>query len=426
MNKRRTLNHSIIYILASILQALFPFILLPILTRYSSQSNFGLLMVLISMATILSFVFTFGVPAILTRELIFDKANIQLYKNSAVKFQSLLILVSLLSLGLSRISWVAGNLSLVLLVISVSLALSVIQIQLSILRSEFRVNTYVLLAISSTSFPLLITTISALLGSKTNLFVFAVSTFLVAGIVQLKKSFLLPNYKDFASLGGLIAIGYPMIFHSVSISFFQYGDKVAGYLGFGSELAAEITIISLFMTAPMLLLSSINNAWLPSVLERFKKNENQGYLFSNKVSKQLSILIFALSCAMIVSISKVINLFVPNSYNQIDISKSIIIGITFSPLYILYLQNTHIVTITKKFKTLAKITPIAALCQFFFTFILVKSIGLTAPAIGMLVALSFQAFLISIAVGDFKKLSKAPLISTITLSLFSYTYLYLL
>jgi O-antigen/teichoic acid export membrane protein len=217
-----------------------------------------------------------------------------------------------------------------------------------------------------------------------------------------------------------------MIFHSVAISLFQYGDKLAGYLGIGSDLVAEIAITSLFMTAPMLLLSSINNAWLPSDLEHFSKNENSGYFFSNKVSRQLSALTFILGIVLIVSVSALISYIVPENYNQIEISKSIIIGLSFTPLYVLYLQNTHVIAMTKKFKILAKITPTAAFIQFVFTFVFVKSIGLSAPAIGLLVALAFQALLISIAVGKSSQLSKAPILSTILLSIFSFSYLNLL
>jgi hypothetical protein len=56
----------------------------------------------------------------------------------------------------------------------------------------------------------------------------------------------------------------------------------------------------------------------------------------------------------------------------------------------------------------------------------VKSIGLTAPAIGLLVALAFQALLISIAVGKSSQLSKAPILTTIFLSIFSFSCLTLL
>ena len=423
MNKRRTLNHSIIYILGSGVQALIPFILIPLLTQNSSQSTFGLLMVMISLATVLSFVLSFGIPIVLTRELVFDESNSDTYKKLALKFQSLLFWLAALTIVLASNNAISGNLLIFLFGLSSAYSLAIIQIRLSILRAEFKPKAYALLAISSTGIPLVTTYIFSLNGDQNMLFTFTAAALVVAGIIQLKSLFLLPNYKNLVSIAGLVAIGYPMIFHSVAISLFQYGDKLAGYLGIGSDLVAEIAITSLFMTAPMLLLSSINNAWLPSDLEHLSKNETSGYFLSNKVSRQLSALTLVIAILLIVSVSTLINYIVPENYDQIEISKSIIIGLSFTPLYILYLQNTHIIAMKKKFKIMAKITPAAALIQFIFTFVFVKSIGLTAPAIGLMVALAFQALVISIAVGKYSQLSKAPILSTIFLSMFSYFYL---
>jgi O-antigen/teichoic acid export membrane protein len=426
MNKRRTLNHSIIYILGSGVQALIPFILIPLLTQNSSQSTFGLLMVMISLATVLSFVLSFGIPVVLTRELVFDESNSDTYKKLALKFQSLLFWLAALTIVLASNNAISGNLLIFLFGLSSAYSLAIIQIRLSVLRAEFKPNAYALLAISSTGIPLVTTYIFSLNGGQNMLFTFTTAVLAVAGIIQLKSLFLLPNYKNLVSIAGLVAIGYPMIFHSVAISLFQYGDKLAGYLGIGSDLVAEIAITSLFMTAPMLLLSSINNAWLPSDLEHLSKNETSGYFLSNKVSRQLSALTLVIAILLIVSVSTLINYIVPENYGQIEISKSIIIGLSFTPLYILYLQNTHIIAMKKKFKIMAKITPAAALIQFIFTFVFVKSIGLTAPAIGLLIALAFQALLISIAVGKSSQLSKAPILATFVLSVFSFSYLTLL
>jgi O-antigen/teichoic acid export membrane protein len=426
MNKRRTLNHSIIYILGSGLQALIPFLIIPSLTRNVSQSSFGLLMVMISLATVMSFIMSFGIPIVLTRELVFDKLNSSTYKDLASKIQSVLLWVSIIIILLIITGGFSEKLEILLFSFSVASSLAIVQIQLSILRAEFKAKSYAFLAISSTGIPLLVTNFFSLYGSRDLLLPFATSVLIVAGILQLKTLFIFPNYKNFISIVALVAIGYPIIFHSVAISLFQYGDKLAGYLGLGSELVAEITITSLFMTAPMLLLSSINNAWLPSDLEHFHKSENSGYFFSNKVSNRLSILTLAVGIVLIVSISTLLKYFVPQNYNQFEIAQSVIIGLSLTPIYILYLQNTHIIAMTKKFKTLAKITPIAALIQFVFTFVFVKFIGIKAPAIGLIVALVLQAILISLAVGKFNKLSKAPIISALALSAFSYSFLYLL
>jgi O-antigen/teichoic acid export membrane protein len=383
-------------------------------------------MVMISLATVLSFILSFGIPIVLTRELVFDESNSNTYKKLALKFQSLLFWFAALTIVLASNDSISGNLLIFLFGLSSAYSLAIIQIRLSILRAEFKPKAYALLAISSTGIPLVTTYIFSLNGDQNMLFAFSAAVLAVAGIIQLKSLFLLPNYKNLVSIAGLVAIGYPMIFHSVAISLFQYGDKLAGYLGIGSDLVAEIAITSLFMTAPMLLLSSINNAWLPSDLEHLSKNETSGYFLSNKVSRQLSALTLVIAILLIVSVSALINYIVPENYDQIEISKSIIIGLSFTPLYILYLQNTHIIAMKKKFKIMAKITPAAALIQFIFTFVFVKSIGLTAPAIGLLVALAFQALLISIAVGKSSQLSKAPILATFVLSVFSFSYLTLL
>jgi O-antigen/teichoic acid export membrane protein len=358
--------------------------------------------------------------------LVFDESNSNTYKDLALKVQSVLFWIAALTIVLASNISISGNLLIMLFGLSSASSLAIIQIRLSILRAEFKPRAYALLAISSTGIPLVTTYIFSLNGDQNMLFTFTAAVLAVAGIIQLKSLFLLPNYKNLVSIAGLVAIGYPMIFHSVAISLFQYGDKLAGYLGIGSDLVAEIAITSLFMTAPMLLLSSINNAWLPSDLEHFSKNETSGYFFSNKVSRQLSALTLVLGIVLIVSVSALISYIVPENYDQTEISKSIIIGLSFTPLYVLYLQNTHVIALTKKFKILAKITPTAAFIQFVFTFVFVKSIGLTAPVIGLLVALAFQALLISIAVGKSSQLSKAPILSTILLSIFSFSYLTLL
>ncbi|MFM7979187.1 MAG: hypothetical protein ACKPKO_07710, partial [Candidatus Fonsibacter sp.] len=69
--------------------------------------------------------------------------------------------------------------------------------------------------------------------------------------------------RDTLKLKSLIKSSYPMVAHGVAISLFQYGDKIAGFLGVDSKFSAEIAILSLILTGPMLLLNTLNNAWLP-------------------------------------------------------------------------------------------------------------------------------------------------------------------
>jgi hypothetical protein len=116
-------------------------------------------------------------------------------------------------------------------------------------------------------------------------------------------------------------------------------------------------------------------------------------------------------------------IFVPDTYNLGEITRAIVIGISFTPLYVLYLQNTHLLTMNKKFKSLGKITPISAFIQFFFTFGLISVIGLKAPAYGLLIAVSIQVTLTTMSANSFPKLNKLPLYMALFLSVFSFVYL---
>ena len=421
MNK--TLKHSYVYITGSLLQALIPFLIIPVLTRSTSQSEFGFVMLLISIGTVLSFGFTLGIPAVLSRELIFDENKSVHLKKLSASYQALMIWLAAFIYFITILINFAPSLKILFLGLVLALSLAGIQIKLSILRAEFKSTQFAFLAIASTATPLIVITILPNFLNVDLYRTYSGITVLVLLITNISNLFPKFGFTFLKETKDLVLIGYPIIFHGIAISLFQYGDKIASYLGFGAELVSQVVIISLFMTAPMLLLSTINNAWLPASLESFKKSSGNGFSFLYKTSQNLTLLI-TLVCVILIILSKtLVSIFVPDNYNSAEITRAIVIGISFTPLYVLYLQNTHLLTMNKKFKSLGKITPISALIQFFFTFGLISVIGLNAPAYGLLLAISIQVTLTTISAKSFSKLNKLPLYLTGLLSVFSFVYL---
>ena len=157
MNK--TLRHSYIYIIGSLLQALVPFLLIPILTRNSTQSEFGFVMLLISIGTVLSFGFSLGIPAVLSRELIFQEDSSLHLKKVSASYQTLLLLLAIIIYLLTLFINVATPSKILLLGVVLALCLAGIQIKLSVLRAEFKSVLFASLAIASTAVPLLAITI---------------------------------------------------------------------------------------------------------------------------------------------------------------------------------------------------------------------------------------------------------------------------
>ena len=421
MNK--TLKHSYVYITGSLLQALIPFLIIPVLTRSTSQSEFGLVMLLISIGTVLSFGFSLGIPAVLSRELIFDENRSVHLKKLSAGYQALMIWLAAIIYFITILISFTPSINILFLGLVLALSLAGIQIKLSVLRAEFKSKQFAFLAIASTATPLIAITILPnflIVDLYRTYSGITVLILLITNISNLFSKFGLTFLKETKDL---VLIGYPIIFHGIAISLFQYGDKIASYLGIGAELVSQVVIISLFMTAPMLLLSTINNAWLPASLESFKKSSENGFSFLYKTSQNLTLFI-TLVCVILIILSKpLVSIFVPDNYNLNEITRAILIGISFTPLYVLYLQNTHLLTMNKKFKSLGKITPISALIQFFFTFGLISVIGLNAPAYGLLLAISIQVTLTTISAKSFSKLNKLPLYLTGSLSIFSFVYL---
>ena len=380
-------------------------------------------MLLISIGTVLSFGFSLGIPAVLSRELIFDEDKSVHLKKLSASYQTLMIWLAAIIYFITILINFAPSLEILFLGLVLALSLAGIQIKLSVLRAEFKSTQFAFLAIASTATPLIAITILPNFINVDLYRTYSGITVLVLLITNISNLFPKFGFAFLKETKDLVLIGYPIIFHGIAISLFQYGDKIASYLGIGAELVSQVVIISLFMTAPMLLLSTINNAWLPASLESFKKSSGNGFSFLYKTSQNLTLFI-TLVCMILIILSKpLVSIFIPDNYNIIEIARAIIVGISFTPIYVLYLQNTHLLTMNKKFKSLGKITPISALIQFFLTFGLISVIGLNAPAYGLLLAISIQVTLTTISAKSFPNLNKLPLYLTGLLSFFSFVYL---
>jgi O-antigen/teichoic acid export membrane protein len=380
-------------------------------------------MLLISIGTVLSFGFSLGIPAVLSRELIFDENRSVHLKKLSTGYQTLMIWSAAIIYVTTLFINFSPSLKILFLGLVLALSLAGIQIKLSILRAEFKSTQFAFLAIASTATPLIAITILPNFLNVDLYRTYSGITVLVLLTTNISNLFPKFEFTFLKETKELVLIGYPIIYHGIAISLFQYGDKIASYLGIGAELVSQVVIISLFMTAPMLLLSTINNAWLPASLESFKKSSGNGFSFLYKTSQNLTLFI-TLVCMILIILSKpLVSIFIPDNYNVVEIAGAIIVGISFTPIYVLYLQNTHLLTMNKKFKSLGKITPISALIQFFFTFGLISVIGLNAPAYGLLLAISIQVTLTTISAKSFAKLNKLPFYLTGVLSVFSFVYL---
>ena len=414
MNSKHTFN----YIFGSASQALFPIILFPILTRTIDKNNFGNLITAISIATVLSYVFSLVLPAIIARQIIFDQKNAEKLKNYVNQLSSLiLIIIYFINLIIIFLP-VSSTFKTIIFVITGGIFLSFAQIKLSIYRSEFKSYLFVLLSIGSNGLPLLITTFLTKLTKIDSLMVYFFTMYSI--ILLFLNPTVNPNFSGNIKLKPLIKSSYPMIAHGVAISLFQYGDKIAGYFGSNSLIAAEIGILSLILTGPVLLLNTLNNVWLPSSLEKFRVGLKKGFAYSNQIANRLSLIISLVVIAILLLLNKILEIYVSKDYDVLLIEKTLIGSIFITPLYVIYLQNSHLITVKKNFKILGIATPITSTIQFLLTYVLVEHIGLIAVGYGFIAAIFLQVMLTSIFSKNIKNVSLAPIYYTLFLGIFSY------
>ena len=118
-------------------------------------------------------------------------------------------------------------------------------------------------------------------------------------------------------------------------------------------------------------------------------------------------------------LNKILEIYVSKDYDVLLIEKTLIGSIFITPLYVIYLQNSHLITVKKNFKILGIATPITSTIQFLLTYVLVEHIGLFAVGYGFIAAIFLQVMLTSIFSKNIKNVSLAPIYYTLFLGIFS-------
>jgi O-antigen/teichoic acid export membrane protein len=405
------------YIFGSSIQGLTPLLLTPVLTRTLSQTEFSQFVLYIAIATILSFLFSLGLPAALTRELILDSKNLKNNLTSLVLVKRILLIFSLLFI-LGSIFFTSLT-QVIILSIALSMSLAVVQIDMAAHRAQQQASKFVFLAISSTALPTLLMTIFVATGYLKSYFIIFYTLFvlLLTVVFNLKALY---TSGDNQRLSSLFKLGAPTIPHGLGMSLMQYGDRVIIASVLGLTAAGKIQIAALLGTAPLLLLSTLNHAWIPLVLEKFKVSKQLGIKFLNTSTTLMAIFISIISLIIMVLNSHILNIFAPTSFNLTELSPVVVVMTISSVIYVFYLRNTHVLTYLGKFQSLAWITPISIFLQILFIFGLSSTFNLLSVAFAILVASSSQAVLTQLAVyrlASELKLTTKPLIFIVVVSL---------
>jgi hypothetical protein len=150
-------------------------------------------------------------------------------------------------------------------------------------------------------------------------------------------------------------------------------------------------------TAPIMILSALNHAWLNKILLELKNNSNKAFKSLNSTIARL----FVLATLMIIGIALFNNLIIellnPNIKFNSDVQKTVVLTSLSTLIYIVYLANTHLLTWLNRFWVLGITTPLSVIFQTIIIYLTIDSLVYVSAALAFGSALTVQVILLQLS-----------------------------
>jgi O-antigen/teichoic acid export membrane protein len=381
-----------IYLLGAIGQGLGPVLLTPVLTRQLDAQSYGEITFVNSFAAILGILFTFGLPIVISRSYVLEE-------NSRPSINKWFKQIVISYLVLSFLLLIVGQDSISTLVISLSLPFAVLQLILPLARAQEKAIAFASISIIGILTP----SLGVILNSTLNFPIASAKALVIGALLGSLISIVLIWPKDKSgklssnfSLIKSVKNSYPILPHMFAMVALINIDKVIFGQQLDKSVSGYLQVIMLIGTAPIMILSALNHAWLNQILLKLKKNSKEAFTDLNSTIIRL----FALSMLFIIFIvifhSQILTFLNPNLVITTEIQKTIILASLVSLIYVIYLANTHLLTWQNKFWILGITTPMSVIFQSLIIYLTIDSFGYISAGLGLGVAMTIQVSLLEI------------------------------
>jgi O-antigen/teichoic acid export membrane protein len=382
-----------VYLLGALGQGLGPVLLTPILTRRLSVTDFGEVTFVTATASILGILFSFGLPIVISRSYVLDdksRPSIISWFNRVIYFY----------LALSILILFINPNSIYSYIFAIALTFSCMQLILPLARAQDKSTSFALISVLGTLLP----SIAIIYNSLTGLSVTNLTALQIGSLLAAMLSFLMVRTKVSSGhklnkydLKSSLRSAYPILPHMFAMMALLNIDKVIFGQEIGKSFSGFIQVIMLVATAPIMILSALNHAWLNQVLLQLKDNSTNAFSVLNTTITKL----FGLSVFLIIFIitlnSQILQVLNPNLKITSEVSKTIILTSLCGLIYVVYLANTHLLTWLNKFWVLGISTPLSVIFQAVVIYLTIDSLGYLSAALGLGAALTLQILLLQIA-----------------------------
>ena len=382
-----------VYLLGALGQGLGPVLLTPILTRRLSVTDFGEVTFVTATASILGILFSFGLPIVISRSYVLDEKS----RPSIVSWFNKVIY---LYLAISILILLINPNSIYAYIFGIALTFSCMQLILPLARAQDKSTSFAFISVLGTLLP----SIAIIFNSFTESFVTNLTALQIGSLIAALLSFLMVRTKggdgqtlSKYDLKNSLRIAYPILPHMFAMMALLNIDKVIFGQEIGKSFSGFLQVMMLVATAPIMILSALNHAWLNQVLLQLKDNSANAFLALNATITKLLGLSFFLIISIVALNSQLIKFLNPNLKITSEVSKTIILTSLCGFIYVIYLANTHLLTWLNKFWVLGISTPLAVILQSIVIYLTINSFGYLSAALGLGSALTLQILLLQIA-----------------------------
>ena len=379
-----------IYLFGAVGQGLGPVILTPVLTRMLSVQSYGEITFVTSFASILGILFSFGLPIIISRSYVLEEES----RPSINKWFKQIVFVYF---SLSTLLLIFGSSAINLSILSLALPFALMQLILPLARAQDKPKEFATISILGTLAPSISVIIntnlnSPLANSKAlilgSLFGSIIAVLLISP--KTKSGHLNSKY----SILNSVKNAYPILPHMFAMVALVNIDKVIFGQQIDKSFSGYLQVIMLVGTAPIMILSALNHAWLNQILLQLKNNSVKAFKDLNNTVLRLFALSGFLVFFLIVLNKQIIGLLNPKLEITSEVQKTIILTSIATFIYVIYLANTHLLTWQSKFWILGITTPASVILQSAVIYLTLNSLGYLSAALGFGSALTFQVFLL--------------------------------
>ena len=382
-----------IYLFGALGQGLGPVVLTPILTRILDAKSYGEITFITSFAAILGILFSLGLPIVISRSYVLEEVS----RPSISKWFNQVVISYLL---LSTLLIFLGGNSLSIYILAIALPFATMQLTLPLARAQDKSAQFAFISVIGTLLPSISVVLNYYLNSPTKSAVALGLGAIIGALISFALVYAKPASTKILSKYSLlnsIKIGYSILPHMFAMVALLNIDKVI----FGNQLdktfSGYLQVIMLVGTAPILILSALNHAWLNQILLQLKSNSTKAFEDLNKTIFRLLILVFIIVGLIGFLNPQIIGILNPNLLINSEVSKTVILTSMSSFIYVVYLANTHLLTWQKRFWVLGITTPASVAVQSIIIYLTLDSLGYLSAAIGFGAALTLQVLLLEIS-----------------------------